>query len=90
MKSRYMIMLFGIILILVYNIQLISCIPNNIDLELGITNKIFNSNNIIIDLTKELNIKNNYYIKILSYEKELELYSTQNLNKKIKPFNSIW
>ena len=84
MKSDHFLKLFQIITFIILNIQLISC-SDNLDLELDITDNLLNSENIIIDLSKKLNFNNNYYIKIISYEKEFELYSTKNPNKKIEP-----
>ena len=83
--SDYLLKLLETLLILVININVTSCFQNNLDFEIDITKNILNSENIIIDLSKKLNLKNNYYIKILSYEEEYELYSSQNPIKKLNP-----
>jgi len=76
---------FETITILCLNIIAISCFPNILDFELDISKDIFNSENVIIDLSKKFNLNNDYFIKIISYEgKELEFYSSQNPGKKLK------
>ena len=81
---------FETITILCLNIIVISCFPNILDFELDISKDIFNSENVIIDLSKKFNLNNDYFIKIISYEgKELELYSSQNPGKKLKPGDYI-
>ena len=90
MQPRFLLKTFETIIILWLNIIAISCFPNNFDFELDITKNILNSENVIIDLSKKFNLNNDYFIKIISYEgKELELYSSQNPNKKLNPGDFI-
>ena len=90
MRTRALLKAFATIIILSLNLIAISCFSFNLDFELDITKNILNSENVIIDFSKKININNYNYIKIISYEeKEFELYSSHNPNKKLNPGDFI-